>query len=263
MLPLASAVVLGSLVLAPPAAPAPGGSPPKAPAPAAEGFGAVRTPDLVRRVGGDRDIAISIDAGTYRCGRSLIESPLPDGYPEPTPPGAIDIKNYPVVRRAEWHSKGPTGSGMNVAFWPLFNHIKRHDIPMTSPVEMAYDGVWPDPSASIARNPLGTWSMSFLYRAPTVGQVGDDQGVQVVDAPAVTVVSIGVRGSYGIELAERGVGELRAWADAQREWELAGPVRVLHYNGPAVREAWKWSEVQIPVRKATPPATDAKGAGNR
>ncbi len=258
MLPFAAAIVLGTLALQPPAAPAPGG------AVAAEaGSGAVRTPDLVRRVGGDRAIAISIEAGTYRCGRSSIESPLPDGYPEPTPPGAIDIKDYPAVRRAEWHSKGPTESGMNIAFWPLFNHIKRHDIPMTAPVEMAYDGVWPDPAASIAKNPLGTWSMSFLYRAPTVGQLGDDQGVQVVDAPAVTVVSIGLRGSYGIELAERGVRELRDWDKAEADWELAGPVRVLHYNGPAVRESWKWSEVQVPVRKAPPPATDATGSGNR
>ncbi len=37
----------------------------------------------------------------WKCGRCEIEAPLPIGYPAPTPPGAIELKSYPSVRRAE------------------------------------------------------------------------------------------------------------------------------------------------------------------
>jgi hypothetical protein len=63
-----------------------------------EGAGAThaaRTPLLLSRVGGDLDARIEIRDGEYRFGPSRIESPLPAGYPEPTPPGAIDVKRYP------------------------------------------------------------------------------------------------------------------------------------------------------------------------
>ncbi len=33
-----------------------------------------------------------------------IEAPLPVGYPSPTPPGCVEIKTYPSVRRAEIES---------------------------------------------------------------------------------------------------------------------------------------------------------------
>ncbi|MEY2716113.1 MAG: hypothetical protein RIT24_2456, partial [Planctomycetota bacterium] len=106
--------------------------------PGAEATNAVRTPALVTRVGGDMKAAIEIRDGEFRFGPSRIESPLPAGYPEPTPPGAIDLKRYPTVRRAEYVSSASPGMGMNMGFFPLFNHIKRNDIAMTSPVEMDY-----------------------------------------------------------------------------------------------------------------------------
>jgi len=213
------------------------------------GYGAVRTPELVQRVGGDREITIEVAEGVYRCGRSMIEAPLPDGYPEPTPAGAIDIKSYPSVRRAEWVTKGGSNLGMNVGFWPLFNHIKQRDIAMTSPVEMDYPGVFPDIMSSDEPVRDGEATMSFLYRSSALGPVGDDGKIVIRDTAPVTVLSVGVNGPYGVGTMRKGLGELRTWLKAQEEWEVAGAPRCFNYNGPYVAERWKWSEVQVPVRR--------------
>ena len=83
--------------------------------------------------------------------------------------------------------------GMNFAFFPLFNHIKRRDIAMTSPVEMNYDGLG-EPGAT---KPTG-WTMSFLYRTLELGTEGtdaNDERIFVEDIPPVIVVAIGI--SFG------------------------------------------------------------------
>jgi hypothetical protein len=234
-----------------------------------EGFGAVRTPEIVQRIGGDREVSIEIRGGVFYCGPSSIESPLPDGYPEPTPPGAIDIKTYPSVRRAEFRQESARGmtARMNVGFWPLFNHISRNDIPMTSPVEIEYSGVYND-LTTLEPTADGAWTMSFLYRVKSMGPIGQDGPVKIVDTPEVTVVSTAVRGPYGMSVTRDGMKVLKEWLDGQQEWEVAGSPRVFHYNGPSVRDRNKWSEVQIPIRKreqataaAVPPAsTSAESA---
>jgi hypothetical protein len=240
-----------------PATAEPASKPATTPAAKAEeiGFGAVRTPTLVTRVGGDTKATIEVTEGVYRCGPCGIESPLPDGYPEPTPPGAIDIKTYPSVRRAEFRQESARGlnARMNGGFWPLFNHIKSHDIPMTSPVEIEYDGVYNDLS-TLKPTADGAWTMSFLYRVKNLGPVGQDGAVKVVDSAEVTVLSTAVRGPYGMNVTRDGVKILKEWLDGQTEWAIAGTPRVFHYNGPSVRDGDKWSEVQIPVKKTEAPA---------
>lgn len=50
---------------------------------------------------------------------------------------------------------------MNMGFFPLFNHIKRNDIAMTSPVEMDYRGLF-DPATGVqAKQDSMSWTMSF------------------------------------------------------------------------------------------------------
>ena len=225
-------------------------------APAEGGFGAVRTPKIVKRVGGNRDAAIQVVDGVYRFEQAMIESPLPDGYPEPTPFGAIDIKEYPSVRRAELTSKDDSGSGMVAGFFPLFNHIKKRDIPMTAPVEMDYPGLYTDfmkdePGAE------GETKMSFLYRSSTQGPVGEDGKIVVRDAAPVTVLSIGARGAFD---AAKEFDALRTWLKAQEEWEVAGDPRMFVYNGPFIDPEWRWSEVQVPVRRRATPSKDAPAA---
>jgi hypothetical protein len=226
------------------------------------GQGAVRTPKLVQRVGGNREISIEVVEGAYRCDDSTIESPLPDGYPEPTPPGAIDIKNYPSVRRAEFVSKDDSGMAMNAAFFPLFKHIKKREIAMTAPVEMDCVGLYSDFMKDEPASE-GETTMSFLYRSPNLGPVGQDGKIVVRDTLAVTVLSVGVKG--GLDPAQE-MESLRAWLKAQQEWEVAGDPRMFIYNGPFIDPDARWSEVQVPIRrsgdaaKKEPAATPAKSS---
>ena len=199
----------------------------------------------VKRVGGDLDIQSIWDAkkGDWTAGPCKIDTPLPEGYPAPTPPGAIELKKYPSVRRAEITStSSDTGSG----FWPLFRHIERNEIAMTSPVEYDYPGV--DPAAPR----VGEWTMSFLYRTPELRGTGVDEKdprVAVVDSKPLMVVSLGGRGSYSTARVERDIATLNAWLEQSPEWRAAGTPRALMYNGPTLLQGRKWLEVQIPVER--------------
>ncbi|MBY0311909.1 MAG: heme-binding protein [Phycisphaerales bacterium] len=199
----------------------------------------------------------------------LINTPLPVGYPDPTPPGVIEIKRYPLVRRAEVTGTMSPGIGMNLAFFPLFRHIQSRDIEMTSPVEMNYTGTGKKTPEGGDAKP-DTWTMSFLYRRTDQGPTGPDatrQNVKVVDVPAMTVISMGVRGSYDYARMQREWQKLEKWLSEQAVWDAAGEPRALHYNGPERREADKWSEVQIPIRlvaknsSSTPSGSSASTPG--
>jgi hypothetical protein len=209
----------------------------------------VRTPSLITRVGGDKEASIEIIDGVYRFGPSRIESPLPAGYPEPTPPGAIDLKRYPSVRRAEFVSSGSPASGMNMGFFPLFNHIKKKDIAMTSPVEMDYRDMFDPATGKREQKSSMSWTMSFLYRTAELAPTGKDGSVLITDRPEVEVLAIGMNGPYGTGVVEKGLGLLHDWLKEHPEYEIAGDVRAFHYNGPYIANRVKWSEVQLPVRK--------------
>lgn len=192
----------------------------------------------------------------FRAGTARINTPLPEGYPDPTAPGAIEIKTYPVVRRAMVSGERAMNAGMNSAFWPLFRHIQRRDIEMTSPVEMDYQGLTSTPGD----NPE-SWTMSFLYRTTNQGPVGTDTKspggvVTVEDLPAMEVAAIGFQGPYRIEVVKMNLARLEAWLAAQPEWERAGEPRALFYNGPEQRESRKWGEVQVPIRRVAPAAAE-------
>ena len=73
------------------------------------------------------------------------------------------------------------------AFWTLFMHIKKNDIAMTAPVEMTYE--------QCAEHQLEQVDMSFLYRNTDQGKPGMDGSVKIADVPAITVISIGMRGA--------------------------------------------------------------------
>lgn len=196
------------------------------------------------RVGGDRDTVVSGSDGDFRAGPCRIDTPLPAGYPKPTPPGAIEFKTYPVVRRAEVSGAGTPDGGMNRAFWPLFNHIKGHDIAMTSPVEMDYR----DLEAAGSSDPRD-WSMAFLYRTPEMNEPGVEGSVRVRDAEPVSVIAVGMKGDYSMALVRKGMAEIDAWLAENPEWQPAGPWRSLYYNGPALFWWNKWAEVQRPIAR--------------
>ncbi len=209
----------------------------------------------VRVDGTDSALVVTGTDGDYRSGSCQVDTPLPVGYPPLTPPDAIELKTYPAVRLAEVSGSGDPDRGMNSAFWPLFNHIKSHEIAMTSPVEMTYA----DMPAATEGNPEG-WSMAFLYREPDMNAVGKEGSVVVRDALPVTVAAIGLKGDYSMALVRSGKARLEAWLEANPEWVIAGDWRALYYNGPQLRVRNKWAEVQVPVKLSRAPDGTANGA---
>ncbi|UCD74263.1 MAG: heme-binding protein [Phycisphaerales bacterium] len=201
---------------------------------------------IVKRVEGDAAAGVIVSGGMYRFQSMVVEASLPVDYPAPTPPAVIELKKYPKVRRAEFTQTGNPDRGRNRAFWPLFKHIKSRDIAMTSPVELDVEG-WDAGTGFQIVDPR--WTMSFLYRSPDLGPVGDDGSVRVTDAEPITVLSIGVRGAYTMDRLNAAAAELAAWLEQQDEWQIAGDVRALLYNGPYVASRNKWAEVQVPVVK--------------
>ncbi|MCC6675985.1 MAG: heme-binding protein [Phycisphaerales bacterium] len=240
---------------------------PAAPVPIAEGgLGAQAGPGTpVVRIGGDMAAVVIEETRkgkedgspftAFRFDTCLIDTPLPQGYPAPTPPGAIDLKWYPSVRRAEVTRKdnpdgflGLTG-GQNSAFWPLFRHIESRGIAMTSPVEMDYTSK-ARVEGGEAKPRTREWTMSFLYRTPDMGEPGPaEKNVIVRDQPEMLVLSLGRRGDDSEKSNNRDIDALREWLAAHPQAGLreAGAPRTLTYNDPFVRERDRWSEVQLIV----------------
>lgn len=159
------------------------------------------------------------------------ESPLPQGFPAHTPVGEIAIRDYPAYRLA----RTAMNRANNSAFWSLFNHIKSNSIPMTAPVEITYERERPQ-------------SMAFLYQATAVGRVGVQGEVEVVDVPAATVVSLGMRGSVTDVRMANAREELQRWIAGQSRYEICGPARSMSWNSPMVPDSRRYCEVQYPVR---------------
>jgi SOUL heme-binding protein len=163
---------------------------------------------------------------------------LPEGFPEPSPPGRVRVKSYPSVRMVICKD----GQSANAMFRPLFGHIKRNDIPMTAPVSMGYSGAPVDAPA------LET--MAFCYPTSSTGNAGPDGSLDVVDAPPMTVVSLGVRGTYTPEHFAEGLEVLREWLAEHADLYAAdGPPRLLAYHSPMVLWFRRYGEVQVPVRE--------------
>ncbi|MHC4985002.1 MAG: heme-binding protein [Planctomycetota bacterium] len=172
----------------------------------------------------------------------LSESPLPDGWPEPSLPGLIRIKRYPVSRAA-WVEQR---DGQNGQFRILFRHIQRQQIAMTAPVIMGYDRATADDPEAMT----GSESMAFLYRSEDQNEAGQFGPVTVRDDPPLTMVSVGVQGGYTTDNFRRAAAQLTDWLAERPQWQVAGPPRVLAYNSPFVIGPLKYAEVQIPVDPA-------------
>jgi hypothetical protein len=165
----------------------------------------------------------------------INEAEQPKGFPSPTPVGEVEVKHYPVYRKAQ------AEMSRNRAFWTLFLHIKKNDIAMTAPVEMNYD----NPRADEPKEK----KMAFLYSQPSLGNLGKDGSIDVVDVPAMTVVSTGVRGEQNVKSVQGAQQRLEAWLESHKDtWITAGPMRTMAYNSPFVPRDRNYFEVQFPIR---------------
>ncbi len=166
------------------------------------------------------------------------EAELPEGFPQPTPAGEIQVKSYPAYRLAR------TASQNDSAFFTLFAHITLNRIAMTAPVEMTYSTPETD------KQPQQT-DMAFLYSEPTLGKLGNKLGgVKVEDIPAMMTVSIGLKGDSYLKKLSSVERRLEDWLSKHgTEYERAGNLRVLGYNSPGVQSESRYYEVELPIRK--------------
>lgn len=176
----------------------------------------------------------------YKDAPSIVnEAPVPEGWPALTPVDEIRVKQYPAYRAAVIATDQDKGGSDNGMFRPLFNHIKSKDIAMTAPVEMTYDDAG------------NADSMAFLYRTPDMGAAGpdaDNPNVKVKDIPAMTALSIGVKGGYTHSRFADAVVQLNAWLAENNSYRATGEARYLGYNSPFVFPAYRrYGEVQIPI----------------
>ena len=160
---------------------------------------------------------------------------LPQGFPEPTQVGVIEIKHYPQYRAVTYTHTGDFTQATQVAFNPLFQHITSNHIAMTTPVE--------------ARYPIegSQAEVSFLYSTPQIQPQQVQSYVKVTETSPMTVISIGIKGAYSWENYEISLQQLKAWLEQHPEYEIIGDPRRLLYNSPRVPESLKYSEVQIPI----------------
>lgn len=172
---------------------------------------------------------------------------LPKGFPAPTPPGIIAVKQYPLYRSATVRLQGWLAGATSEAFNPLFAHISSNGIAMTSPVEARY------PTLSLKEPQMyGQAEVSFLYSSPEIAPGQTAQGVVVEDHPAMLVLSLGMAGEYSWERFQSGVQQLLAWLTAHPGYQICGPARRFLYDSPFVPVESKRCEVQIPVQVVSP-----------
>ncbi|MEM8874034.1 MAG: heme-binding protein [Planctomycetota bacterium] len=161
----------------------------------------------------------------------ILEAEFPPNFPDWTPVGEIEIKQYPTYRMAI--AKSEVGLQENGLFWRLFNHISTNDIPMTAPVEMSRDN--------------GKAMMGFMYPDSDTGSLGSAAlDVEVIDVPPTKVITVGMRGNRRTSDVDEVESMLRN-AIEERGLTAAGPMRVMGYNSPSVRGDMRYYEVQIPV----------------
>lgn len=178
----------------------------------------------------------------------LMESPQPEGWPEPGPAFEMTLKHFPAYRAAV--KEGGNG------FWPLFRHISERDIPMTAPVEM---------DMQETEDGYRMVNMGFLYQSIEVGEAGEaEDGVKVIDYPAISVVSYGSNGNYNQDKIDAILADIDAYLETIAEaWQPTGEMRVMGYNSPMVPAAKRYYEVQVliePVEDESEDGDEAQSA---
>jgi len=192
---------------------------------------------------------ILIGVGAILAGALLLgaynaaSAPLPEGFPEPTSDGVIEIKQYPAYRAATVQVSGRLADAPSQGFSPLFDHISSNDISMTAPVETRY------PATTLQANAAaeGQAAVSFLYRSLDIVPQAVAQDVQVEEMPPMMVVSLGRRGGYGYDNYTEGIVRLQTWLAEHPEYVVAGPPRRFFYDGPFVPDFLKRNDIQIPI----------------
>ena len=168
--------------------------------------------------------------------RPRMEAELPKGFPKPLAVDELELREYPAYRMVRTQMRGGSFS----AFWPLFRHIESNGIAMTTPVQMDWQG---DESRS---RPV---QMAFLYGDPGIEPKDTAKGVEVIEVPAMTVLSLGAIGDDRRDRVATMHERLQTFLSAPGcRFEAAGTLRTMGYNSPMTPKDQRYFEVQLPVR---------------
>ena len=181
----------------------------------------------------------ALTIGVYQANTA----PLPEGFPELTAPNQIEVKHYPSYRAATYETKGELSKAANQAFSPLYQHISTNNISMTAPVETRY------PASTLEGSTSGEAEVSFLYRSAEIVPAEITDNIELKDIPAMTVVSLGLKGAYSYESYQQGLKRLTNWLEKNPDYQRVGNPRRFFYDGPYVPDGMKRSEIQIPIEK--------------
>jgi SOUL heme-binding protein len=179
---------------------------------------------------------------------SAASAPLPEGFPQPTSAGKIEIKHYPAYRSGTYTYKGKLSQAANVSFAPLFQHISSNEISMTAPVEARYPSITLEEGSRGKPDEVGQAEVSFLYRNEDVQPKQIAEGIKVGSHPSIIVVSIGVSGPYTYASYRKNLALLQDWLTKHPNYVVAGLPRRFFYDSPFIPDAFKRSEVQIPIK---------------
>jgi hypothetical protein len=175
-------------------------------------------------------------------------APLPDGFPQPTPSGKIEVRQYPAYRSGTFTYKGKLSQAANESFNPLFQHISSNGISMTAPVEARYPSITLEELPNAKPDEVGQAEISFLYRNKAVQPKQIAGGIKVESHPSIKVVSIGIRGPYTYAIYQENLELLRNWLAEHPSYAVSGLPRRFFYDSPFTPDAFKRSEVQIPIQ---------------
>jgi len=178
---------------------------------------------------------------------SANSAPLPEGFPPPTKAGSIEVKTYPPYKEATYRVRGNLARANQEAFYPLYQHISSNNISMTAPVEARYPTSTLDSNEGV--NEQGEARVSFLYRSTSIYPKEVVENITIENITAMTVVSLGRQGDYSYQSYLDGIAQLKDWLNKHPEYHIVGLPRRFFYDGPYIPDAFKHSEIQIPISK--------------
>ena len=154
---------------------------------------------------------------------------------EKTPVGEIKVLELP--KRIALEAKSPQGyfSENNGLFRTLFRYISQHDLSMTTPVEAEIE----------------PGKMRFFVGEKDAAKKRPNTGnVEVINLDPITVVAIGIRGSYNSENFLKHEKLLLEWIDTNPDYETSGTAYAVYWDGPFIPWLLKRSEVHLPIRSS-------------
>jgi effector-binding domain-containing protein len=169
----------------------------------------------------------------------LIHTPWVMAYEsmhEKTPVGEIKILELPARTALEASCDEHYFAENNGLFRKLFGYISKHDLAMTTPVEADID----------------PGKMRFFVGEEDAEKPRPNtSAVTVRDLEPMTVVAIGIRGSYSEENFTENKTALLDWLKENPDYEQAGSAYAVYWDGPFIPWFLKRSEIHLPIQSRT------------